>query len=92
MDDYHDFGRDYVVEMDAWRRHYSPNYMSITQGGVGTNGVIRGVVASGVASSSTSEGTRRVVGGGTRKGTSGHSGGAGSEDTSNGTSSLVVDS
>lgn len=38
------------------------------------------------------EGTRRVVGGGTRKGTSGHSGGAGSEDTSNGTSSLVVDS
>lgn len=59
MDDYHDFGRDYVVEMDAWRRHYSPNYMSITQGGVGTNGVIRGVVASGVASSSegTSDGT-----------------------------------
>ncbi|OAE34918.1 hypothetical protein AXG93_1333s1000 [Marchantia polymorpha subsp. ruderalis] len=34
MDDYHEFGRDYAAEIDAWRRHWSPNYMSITHGGV----------------------------------------------------------
>ncbi|PTQ28729.1 hypothetical protein MARPO_0156s0026, partial [Marchantia polymorpha] len=38
MDDYHEFGREYAVEIDAWRRHWSPIYMSIIQGGVGTSG------------------------------------------------------
>ncbi|OAE21651.1 hypothetical protein AXG93_3121s1000 [Marchantia polymorpha subsp. ruderalis] len=50
--------RNYAVEIDAWRCHWSPNYMFITHGGVGTSGDVCGVVASGAASSSTSEGTK----------------------------------
>lgn len=79
MNDYHKFGNNYVVEMDAWSRHCFPNYISITQDGVGFNGGITGVVASGVASSSTSEGTMSdssgkiggVVGEGTSSGPNG---------------------
>ncbi|OAE22507.1 hypothetical protein AXG93_4855s1000 [Marchantia polymorpha subsp. ruderalis] len=70
IDDYHEFGREYVMEIDAWRRHWSPNYMSIIQGDVGTRGDASGSIIGGtsglagagtsssaisVASSSTSE-------------------------------------
>ncbi|OAE21594.1 hypothetical protein AXG93_939s1000 [Marchantia polymorpha subsp. ruderalis] len=61
MDDYHEFGRDYAAEIDAWRRHWSPNYLSITQGGVGTSGGAS-IGISGGASSSISEGTSGAVG------------------------------
>ncbi|PTQ34011.1 hypothetical protein MARPO_0084s0073, partial [Marchantia polymorpha] len=61
MDDYHEFGREYAVEIDAWRRHWSPNYSSITQGGVGTSGGAS-IGISGGASSSISEGTSGAVG------------------------------
>jgi hypothetical protein len=37
MDDYHEFRRDHAVEIEAWRQHWSPSYVSITHGGV-TNG------------------------------------------------------
>lgn len=67
MDDYHEFGRYNVVEIDACRRHWSPNYMSITQDSVGINGYACGVVTSEDASSSTSGGTSE----GTRSYTSG---------------------
>ncbi|BBN20292.1 hypothetical protein Mp_8g17980 [Marchantia polymorpha subsp. ruderalis] len=61
MDDYHEFGREYAAEIDAWRRHWSPNYSSITQGGVGTSGGAS-IGISGGASSSISEGTSGAVG------------------------------
>ncbi|BBN06970.1 hypothetical protein Mp_3g25410 [Marchantia polymorpha subsp. ruderalis] len=61
MDDYHEFGRDYAAEIDAWRRHWSPNYLSITQGGVGTSGGAS-IGISGGASTSISEGTSGAVG------------------------------
>ncbi|BBN19983.1 hypothetical protein Mp_8g15430 [Marchantia polymorpha subsp. ruderalis] len=61
MDDYHEFGREYAAEIDAWRRHWSPNYSSITQGGVGTSGAAS-IGISGGASSSISEGTSGAVG------------------------------
>ena len=32
MDDYHEFRRAHVVEIEAWRHHWSPNYVSITYG------------------------------------------------------------
>ncbi|OAE23781.1 hypothetical protein AXG93_3340s1080 [Marchantia polymorpha subsp. ruderalis] len=57
----HEFGRDYAAEIDAWRRHWSPNYLSITQGGVGTSGGAS-IGISGGASSSISEGTSGAVG------------------------------
>ncbi|OAE18112.1 hypothetical protein AXG93_3352s1080 [Marchantia polymorpha subsp. ruderalis] len=56
MDDYHEFRRDHAVEIDAWRHHWSSNYMSITQGDVGT---------SGGASCSIIDGTSEIDGAGT---------------------------
>ncbi len=38
MDDYHDFRRDHAVEIEAWRQHWSPSYVSITHGGVASGG------------------------------------------------------
>ncbi|OAE20887.1 hypothetical protein AXG93_3256s1340 [Marchantia polymorpha subsp. ruderalis] len=73
MDDYHEFGKDYAGEIDACRRHWSPNYLSITQGGVGT---------SGGASSSVSKGTSRGVGAVTSSGTVSIAGGSMSGDAS----------
>ena len=35
MDDYHEFRRDFDVEIEAWRLYWSPSYVSITHGGVG---------------------------------------------------------
>ncbi|OAE24428.1 hypothetical protein AXG93_4530s1300 [Marchantia polymorpha subsp. ruderalis] len=61
MDDYHEFGRDYAVEIDAWKRHCTPNYLSITQDGVGTSGGLS-ISISGGASSSISEGTSGAIG------------------------------
>jgi hypothetical protein len=29
MDDYHEFRRDHVVEIEMWRQHWSPSYVSI---------------------------------------------------------------
>jgi hypothetical protein len=37
MDDYHEFWKDHGTEIEAWRQHWSPSYVSITHGGV-TNG------------------------------------------------------
>ncbi|OAE22876.1 hypothetical protein AXG93_1405s1030 [Marchantia polymorpha subsp. ruderalis] len=61
MNYYHEFGRDYAAEIDAWRRQWSPNYLSITQGSVGTSGGAS-IGISGGASSSISEGTSGAVG------------------------------
>ena len=33
MDDYHEFRRAHAAEIEEWRRHWSPNYVSITFGG-----------------------------------------------------------
>jgi hypothetical protein len=34
MDDYHEFRRDHATEIEEWRQHWSPSYVSITHGGV----------------------------------------------------------
>ncbi|PTQ31359.1 hypothetical protein MARPO_0112s0017 [Marchantia polymorpha] len=61
MDDYHEFGREYVVEIDAWRRHWSPNYTSITQGGVGTSGGASGSITDGTSGAGTTSGAVGVA-------------------------------
>ncbi len=38
MDDYHEFRRDHVVKIKAWRQHWSPSYVSITHSGVASGG------------------------------------------------------
>jgi hypothetical protein len=38
MDDYHEFRKDHAAEIEAWRQHWSPSYVSITQGGVVSGG------------------------------------------------------
>ncbi len=40
MDDYHEFQRDHVAEIEAWRQHWSPSYVSITHSGVTNGGTI----------------------------------------------------
>ncbi|OAE31229.1 hypothetical protein AXG93_1293s1060 [Marchantia polymorpha subsp. ruderalis] len=75
MDDYHEFVRDYAVKIDAWRRCWSPNNMSITQDGVGISGGASGSIIEGtnavdragtsnrpvsIASGSTSEDARDI--------------------------------
>ncbi|BBN08134.1 hypothetical protein Mp_4g09160 [Marchantia polymorpha subsp. ruderalis] len=61
MDDYHEFGREYAVEIDAWRRHWSPNYTSITQGGVGTSGGASGSITDGTSGAGTTSGAIGVA-------------------------------
>ncbi|OAE29515.1 hypothetical protein AXG93_1433s1350 [Marchantia polymorpha subsp. ruderalis] len=82
MDDYHEFGRDFAVEINAWMRHWSSNYLSINQEGVGTSGDVSDVVASGATSSSISEDTSE----GTKNGTSGSTGGAAGKGSKSGPS------
>ncbi|CAM6014680.1 unnamed protein product [Sphagnum balticum] len=38
MDDYHEFQRDHATEIEEWRQHWSPSYVSITHGGVASGG------------------------------------------------------
>ncbi len=38
MDDYHEFRRDHAIEIEEWRQHWSPSYVSITHGGVASGG------------------------------------------------------
>jgi hypothetical protein len=38
MDDYHEFWKDHAVEIEAWKQHWSPSYVSITHGGVVSGG------------------------------------------------------
>jgi hypothetical protein len=38
MNDYHEFWRDHVAEIEAWRQHWSPSYLSITHDGVANGG------------------------------------------------------
>jgi hypothetical protein len=38
MDDYHEFRRDHADEIEAWRHHWSPSYVSITHGDVVSGG------------------------------------------------------
>jgi hypothetical protein len=38
MDDYHEFRKDHAIEIEAWRQHWSPSYVSITHGGVASGG------------------------------------------------------
>jgi hypothetical protein len=38
MDDYHEFRRDHAAEIETWRQHWSPSYVSITHGGVVSGG------------------------------------------------------
>ncbi|PTQ44536.1 hypothetical protein MARPO_0020s0163, partial [Marchantia polymorpha] len=61
MDDYHEFGREYAVEIDAWRRHWSPNYTSITQDDVGTSGGASGSIADGTSGAGTTSGAVGVA-------------------------------
>ncbi|PTQ43569.1 hypothetical protein MARPO_0024s0079, partial [Marchantia polymorpha] len=61
MDDYHEFGREYAVEIDAWRRHWSLNYTSITQGGVGTIGGASGSITDGTSGAGTTSGAGGVA-------------------------------
>ncbi|OAE35118.1 hypothetical protein AXG93_2682s1010 [Marchantia polymorpha subsp. ruderalis] len=58
MEDYHIFGRDYTMEIDAWSCHLSPNDLFVNQSDVGISGGAGGAVTNGGASSSTSGGTR----------------------------------
>jgi hypothetical protein len=51
MGDYHEFQRDHVVEIEAWRQHWSPSYVSI----------IHGVVASGGTTTSSTPSTSTQV-------------------------------
>ncbi len=39
MDDYHEFWRDHVTEIEEWKQHWSPSYVSITHGGVASGGI-----------------------------------------------------
>ncbi len=39
MDDYHQFRKDHATEIEAWRQHWSPSYVSITCGGVVSGGI-----------------------------------------------------
>ncbi len=39
MDDYHEFQRDHAIEIEEWRQHWSPSYVSITHGGVVSGGI-----------------------------------------------------
>jgi hypothetical protein len=38
IDDYHEFRKDHVTEIKAWRQHWSPSYVFITHGGVANGG------------------------------------------------------
>jgi hypothetical protein len=38
MEDYHEFRRDHATEIEAWRQHWSPSYVSITHDGVASGG------------------------------------------------------
>jgi hypothetical protein len=38
MDDYHEFKRDHVDEIEAWKQHWSPSYVFITHSGVASGG------------------------------------------------------
>ncbi len=38
MDDYHEFWRDNATEIEEWRQHWSPSYVSITHSGVANGG------------------------------------------------------
>jgi hypothetical protein len=38
MDDYHEFRRNHATEIEGWRQHWSPSYVSITHGGVASGG------------------------------------------------------
>jgi hypothetical protein len=40
MDDYHEFRRDHVTEIEKWRQHWSPSHVSIIYGGVASGGTI----------------------------------------------------
>jgi len=40
MDDYHEFRRDHVNEIEEWRQHWSPSYVYIIYGGVASGGTI----------------------------------------------------
>jgi len=40
MDDYHEFWKDHATEIEEWRQHWSPSYVSITHGGVASGGII----------------------------------------------------
>jgi hypothetical protein len=39
MDDYHELRRDHAAEIEAWRQHWSPSYVSITHSGVASGGI-----------------------------------------------------
>jgi hypothetical protein len=38
MDDYHEFRKDHATEIEEWRQHWSPSYVSIIHGGVASGG------------------------------------------------------
>jgi hypothetical protein len=40
MDDYHEFRKDHADEIEAWKQHWSPSYVSITHDGVVNGGII----------------------------------------------------
>jgi hypothetical protein len=40
MDDYHEFRKDHVTQIEAWRKHWSPSYVSIIHNGVASGGTI----------------------------------------------------
>jgi len=40
MDDYYEFRKDHVTEIEEWRQHWSPSYVFITYDGVASGGTI----------------------------------------------------
>jgi hypothetical protein len=38
MDDYHEFWKDHAIEIEEWRQHWFPSYVSIIHGGVASCG------------------------------------------------------
>ncbi len=40
MDDFHEFQKDHAIEIEEWKQHWSPSYVSITHGGVASGGII----------------------------------------------------
>ncbi len=39
MEDYHEFRKDHAIEIEEWKQHWSPSYVSITHDGVASGGI-----------------------------------------------------
>lgn len=70
MDDYHEFRKDYAVEIEVWRLRWSLSYVSITHDVVGTSGGVNGGINRGTGADTSGSINADIIGG-TSGGTSG---------------------